>query len=40
MAPFHHHLEKIGMHESKIVAVYAVVTIIMGIVLVLSVMYV
>ncbi len=40
MAPFHHHLEKGGMHESKIVAVYAVVTIIMGIVLVLSVMYV
>ncbi len=40
MAPFHHHLEKRGMHESKIVAVYAVVTIIMGIVLVLSVMYV
>ncbi len=40
MAPFHHHLEKSGMHESKIVTVYAVVTIIMGIVLVLSVMYV
>lgn len=40
MAPFHHHLEKCGMHESKIVAVYAVVTIVMGIVLVLSVMYV
>lgn len=40
MAPFHHHLEKGGMHESKIVAVYSVVTIIMGIVLVLSVMYV
>jgi len=40
MAPFHHHLEKGGMHESKIVAVYAVITIIMGIVLVLSVMYV
>jgi len=40
MAPFHHHLEKSGMHESKIVAVYAVVTIIMGIVLVLSIMYV
>ena len=40
MAPFHHHLEKGGMHESKIVAVYAVVTVIMGIVLVLSVMYV
>jgi len=40
MAPFHHHLEKTGMHESKIVAVYAVVTIIMGIVMVLSIMYV
>lgn len=40
MAPFHHHLEKSGMHESKIVAVYTVVTILMGIVLVLSVMYV
>lgn len=40
MAPFHHHLEKCGLQEPKIVAVYAVVTIIMGIVLVLSVMYV
>ncbi len=40
MAPFHHHLEKIGMQEPKIVAVYSVVTIIMGVVLVLSVMYV
>ena len=40
MAPFHHHLEKCGMHESKIVAVYAVVTALMGVVLVLSVMYV
>lgn len=40
MAPFHHHLEQCGMRESKIVAAYAAVTIIMGIVLVLSVMYV
>ena len=40
MAPFHHHLEKTGMHESKIVAVYSVVTILMGIIMVLSVMYV
>lgn len=40
MAPFHHHLEKGGMQEPKIVAVYSVVTVIMGIVLILSVMYV
>lgn len=40
MAPFHHHLEKKGVHESKIVAVYSIITIVMGIVLVLSVMYV
>lgn len=40
MAPFHHHLEKVGMQEPKIVAVYSVVTIIMGVILVLSVMYV
>lgn len=40
MAPFHHHLEKCGLQEPKIVAVYSVITVIMGIVLVLSVMYV
>lgn len=40
MAPFHHHLEKCGVQEPKIVAVYAIITIVMGIVLVLSVMYV
>ena len=40
MAPFHHHLEKCGLQEPKIVAVYAIVTIMMVIILVLSVMYV
>lgn len=40
MAPFHHHLEKGGMQEPKIVAVYSVITIVMGVILVLSVMYV
>lgn len=32
MAPYHHHLEKKGMHESKIVSVYIIVTIIVGVV--------
>ncbi len=37
MAPFHHHLEKKGMSEAKICAIYSVVTIVMGVVAVLSV---
>ncbi len=32
MAPFHHHLEKKGMHETKIVAIYIIVTIMVGVV--------
>lgn len=32
MAPYHHHLEKKGMHETKIVCVYIVVTIIVGVI--------
>ncbi|MBE5745943.1 MAG: phospho-N-acetylmuramoyl-pentapeptide-transferase [Clostridiales bacterium] len=32
MAPFHHHLEKKGMHETKIVCVYIIITIIVGVV--------
>ncbi len=36
MAPFHHHLEKIGVSEPKIVNVYSLITILMGILLVLS----
>ncbi len=31
MAPFHHHLEKKGMHETKIVAIYIIVTIMVGV---------
>lgn len=31
MAPFHHHLERCGLHENKIVAVYALVTMCAGI---------
>ncbi|HRU84133.1 MAG: phospho-N-acetylmuramoyl-pentapeptide-transferase [Christensenellales bacterium] len=31
MAPFHHHLEKKGWHESKITAVYVVISIIAGV---------
>lgn len=32
MAPFHHHLEKKGVNETKIVAIYIIITIIMGVV--------
>ena len=32
MAPFHHHLEKKGMHESKIVVIYITITAIIGII--------
>ena len=31
MAPYHHHLEKKGMYETKIVAIYIIVTIVMAI---------
>ena len=30
MAPLHHHFEKSGVHENRIVAVYIVITIICG----------
>ncbi len=32
MAPFHHHLEKKGMHETKIVAIYIIMTIMVGVI--------
>ncbi len=32
MAPFHHHLEKKGMNETKIVAIYIIITIIVGVI--------
>ena len=31
MAPFHHHLERCGIHENKIVATYSLVTLCLGI---------
>lgn len=31
MAPFHHHLELKGMHESKIVSIYIVISIVIGV---------
>ena len=37
MAPFHHHLEKKGWAEAKIVALYCGITILAGMVCVLSV---
>jgi len=37
MAPFHHHLEKKGWAEAKIVALYSIVTILAGVVCVLSI---
>jgi phospho-N-acetylmuramoyl-pentapeptide-transferase len=36
MAPFHHHLEKKGWAEGKIVALYSIVTILAGVVCVVS----
>jgi phospho-N-acetylmuramoyl-pentapeptide-transferase len=36
MTPFHHHLEKSGYSEPKIVAIYVMITVIMGVILVLS----
>ena len=35
MAPLHHHFEKKGVHEVRIVVVYSVVTVIMGLICVL-----
>ena len=32
MAPFHHHLEKKGIHETKIVAIYIIITIMVGVI--------
>lgn len=32
MAPFHHHLEKKGMNETKIVTIYIVITIMVGVI--------
>ena len=32
MAPFHHHLEKKGMNETKIVSVYIIITLIVGVI--------
>lgn len=32
MAPFHHHLEKKGIHETKIVVIYIIITIMVGVV--------
>lgn len=32
MAPFHHHLERKGMTEAKIVSIYCAITVIMGII--------
>jgi phospho-N-acetylmuramoyl-pentapeptide-transferase len=36
MAPFHHHLEKKGHSEAKIVYIYSAVTILMGVICVVS----
>ena len=32
MAPFHHHLERKGWHENKIVSLYTAITFLMGVV--------
>lgn len=37
MAPFHHHLEKKGIKESKIVSYYTIITIIFGAIAIISV---
>ncbi len=36
MAPFHHHLEKKGFGEAKICAIYSIVTLLMGVLAILS----
>ena len=35
MAPLHHHFEKKGVHEVRIVVVYSVITVIVGLVMLL-----
>ena len=35
MAPFHHHLERKGWHENKIVSLYSTITLIIGLVCIL-----
>ena len=37
MAPFHHHLEKKGYGEAKICAIYAIISVMMGLLAILSV---
>ena len=38
MAPFHHHLEKKGFGEAKICAIYSTVTLLMGVIAIISVL--
>ena len=38
MAPYHHHLEKKGLGEAKICAIYTVISIVMGVIAILSVL--
>ena len=38
MAPFHHHLEKKGLGEAKICAVYTTITLLMGVLAIISVL--
>ena len=38
MAPYHHHLEKKGLSEAKICAIYSVISVVMGVVAVISVL--
>ena len=38
MAPYHHHLEKKGYGEAKITAIYFVLSVVMGVVGILSVL--
>ena len=39
MAPLHHHFEKKGMHENKIVIVYIVITLLLVVLTVLGVKF-
>lgn len=36
MAPYHHHLEKKGIHETKIVVIYIVITLVIGVIGILA----
>ena len=38
MAPYHHHLEKKGLSEAKICAIYSITSIVMGVVAIMSVL--